>query len=101
MAGRIRIRGEMVSWSEVEEGALFPGRRGCRCHCYSAGAGRGGIRLFATLRPGATATAETIRSHCRIVMAKFLVSTGVTILDEMPRTVTGKPEKDRLATYSL
>jgi len=50
---------------------------------------------------GATATAETIRSHCRIVMAKFPVSTSVTILDEMPRTVTGKPEKDRLATYSL
>ena len=30
-------------------------------------------------------------------MAKFMVPAIITILEEMPRTVTGKPEKGKLA----
>ena len=41
------------------------------------------------------------RAHCRSVMAKFMVPAIVTILEEMPRTVTGKPEKGKLAALSV
>ena len=46
-------------------------------------------------------TEEDIRVHCRSVMAKFMVPAIVTILEEMPRTVTGKPEKGKLAALSV
>ena len=55
------------------------------------------IRLFVTLKPGTSLTEEEIRTHCRSVMAKFMVPATVTILEDMPRTVTGKPEKGKLA----
>ena len=41
------------------------------------------------------------RARCRSVMAKFMVPAIVTILEEMPRTVTGKPEKGKLAALSV
>ena len=41
------------------------------------------------------------RARCRSVMAKFMVPAIVTILEEMPRTVTGKPEKGKLTALSV
>ena len=41
------------------------------------------------------------RARCRSVMAKFMVPAIVTILEEMPHTVTGKPEKGKLAALSV
>ena len=63
--------------------------------------GQEDIRLFVTLKLGATCSAEDIRAHCRSVMAKFMVLAVVTILDSMLRTMTGKPEKGKLSELPL
>ena len=98
MAERIRVRGEMVSGYEVEEGALsHPQIEDAAAIGVPAALGEEDIRLFVTLKPGSCLSEEEIRAHCRGVMAKFMVPSIITILDEMPRTVTGKPEKGRLA----
>ena len=98
MAERIRVRGEMVSGFEVEEGALsHQGIEDAAAIGVPAALGEEDIRLFVTLKPGAGLTEDDIRSHCRAVMAKFMVPAIITILEEMPRTVTGKPEKGKLA----
>ncbi|MGC6452458.1 MAG: AMP-binding protein [Candidatus Puniceispirillaceae bacterium] len=102
MAERIRVRGEMVSGFEVEEGALaHPQIEDAAAIGVPAALGEEDIRLFVTLKPGSGLTAAEIQAHCRNVMAKFMVPAIVTILDDMPRTVTGKPEKGRLAQMSL
>ena len=51
--------------------------------------------------PGLGLTEEDIRAHCGSVMAKFMVPAILTILEEMPRTVTGKPEKGKLEGLSV
>ncbi len=101
-AERIRVRGEMVSGYEVEEGALsHPLIEDAAAVAIPAPLGEEDIRLFVTLRPGAVLTPEEIRQHCAGVMAKFMVPAVVTILPEMPRTPTGKPEKGKLAAMPL
>jgi len=102
MAERIRVRGEMVSGYEVEEGALLhPQIEDAAAIGVPSALGEEDIRLFVTLKPGSHLDAEEIQAHCRGVMARFMVPAIVTILDEMPRTVTGKPEKGRLAQIPL
>ena len=101
-AERIRVKGEMVSGLEVEEGALtHPDVEDAAALGMPSRLGEEDIRLFVTLKPGATCGAEDIRAHCRSVMAKFMVPAVVTILDSMPRTMTGKPEKGKLSELPL
>ena len=101
-AERIRVLGEMVSASEVEEGALtHPAVEDAAAVAIPAESGEEDIRLFVTLKPGRGATEAEIREHCRGVMAKFMVPKVVTVIDDMPRTPTGKPEKGRLARHPL
>ena len=102
MAERIRVRGEMVSGFEVEEGALsHPQIEDAAAIGVPAALGEEDIRLFVTLKPESDLTAADIKAHCRSVMAKFMVPAIVTILNDMPRTVTGKPEKGKLAMLPL
>ncbi|MEC8539907.1 MAG: hypothetical protein VXY51_09235 [Pseudomonadota bacterium] len=92
----------MVSGLEVEEGALtHPDVEDAAALGMPSKLGEEDIRLFVTLKPGATCSAEDIREHCRGVKAKFMVPAVVTILDSMPRTMTGKPEKGKLAGLPL
>ena len=93
---------EMVSGFEVEEGALYhQGTEDAAAIGVHAALGEEGIRLFVTLKPGVVLTEEDIRAHYRSVMAKFMVPAIVTILEKMPRMVTGKPEKSKLAALSV
>jgi long-chain acyl-CoA synthetase len=48
--------------------------------------------------PGADpgAVAEAVREHCRIRLARFKQPSRVEVVDELPRTVTGKVQKGRL-----
>lgn len=98
---RIRVRGEMVSGFEVEEGALgHPAVEDAAVVGVPAAHGEEDLRLFITLKPGMTASEEDILAHCRAAMARFMVPASVVILDAMPRTPTGKPEKGRLAALT-
>ena len=101
-AERIRVRGEMVSGFEVEEGALsHPAIEDAAAIAIPAELGEEDIRLFVTLKQGVDINTEDIKAHCQNVMAKFMVPKVITILDDMPRTPTGKPEKGKLAQIPL
>jgi crotonobetaine/carnitine-CoA ligase len=92
----------MVSGYEVEEGALsHPAVEDAAAIGIPAELGEETIRLFVTIKPGIDVTAQDIREHCRSCMAKYMVPTVVTILDAMPRTPTGKPEKGELGKLPI
>jgi len=100
MAERIRVRGEMVSSFEVEEGALsHPAVQDAAAVGVPSSLGEEEVRLFVVLKPGTTTAGDTIRSHCAARMAKYMVPREVIILDAMPRTPTGKPELAKLKQY--
>ena len=48
------------------------------------------VKAFVSLRPGATATPEELIAHCRERMAAYKYPRSVVLLDELPKTVTGK-----------
>lgn len=48
---------------------------------------------FVVLKPGAAATADDLRQHCRSTLAHFKVPHGFTFVTELPRTATGKIQK--------
>ena len=100
-AERIRVRGEMVSGFEVEEGVLsHEAVEDAAAIGVKASLGEEDIRVFVTLKQGAVLTPDELIAHCKKVMAKFMVPAIVTILDELPRTPTGKVEKGKLAVYT-
>ena len=48
------------------------------------------VKAFVSLRPGATATPEELIAHCRQRMAAYKYPRSVELIDELPKTVTGK-----------
>jgi fatty-acyl-CoA synthase len=48
---------------------------------------------FVVLKPGATATAEDLRGFVRDRLAHFKAPHGVSFVDELPKTATGKIQK--------
>ncbi len=98
MSERIRVKGEMVSGYEVEEGALsHPEIEDCAAIGVPGEMVEEDIKLFVVPKPGAKLTAERVRAYCAERMASFMVPRHIVFLDEMPRTPTGKPEKGKLA----
>jgi long-chain acyl-CoA synthetase len=48
------------------------------------------VKAFVSLKPGATATSEELIAHCKERMAAYKYPRSVVLLDELPKTVTGK-----------
>jgi long-chain acyl-CoA synthetase len=48
------------------------------------------VKAFVSLKPGATATAETLVAFCRERLATYKAPRQIEIRDEIPKTVTGK-----------
>jgi fatty-acyl-CoA synthase len=48
---------------------------------------------FVVLKPGASTSAEELRTYCRSNLAHFKVPHGFTFVPELPRTATGKIQK--------
>ena len=95
---RIRVKGEMVSGFEVEEGVLkHQSVEDCAVIGVPDKTGEESIKLFVTVKPGMTLNADSLREHCGEHMAKFMIPQDIVFLDDMPRTSTGKPEKGKLA----
>ena len=95
---RIRVKGEMVSGYEVEEGILkHPAIDDCAVIAVPGEMGEEDIKAFVTLKDGHEIDARDLRNHCTQLMAKFMVPKHIVFLQEMPRTPTGKPEKGKLA----
>ena len=48
------------------------------------------VKAFVSLQPGASVTPEELIAHCRERMAAYKYPRTVELLDELPKTVTGK-----------
>ncbi len=48
------------------------------------------VKAFVTLRPGATATEAELIAHCKARMSAYKYPRSVELIDELPKTVTGK-----------
>ena len=98
---RIRVKGEMVSAFEVEEGALtHPDVQDCVAIGIPGEMGEEDIKLFVVRKHGTEVTEEDLIQHCAKCMARFMVPKHIVFLEEMPRTSSGKPEKGKLAALS-
>ena len=48
------------------------------------------VKAFVSLKPGASATPEELIAHCKQRMAAYKYPRSVVLVDELPKTVTGK-----------
>ncbi len=97
-AERIRVRGEMVSGFEVEEGILsHPDIEDCAVIGIDSPLGEEEIKAFVVLKPNRSLTTGALQNYCMERMAKHMVPASVEIVNAIPRTPTGKPEKGRLS----
>ena len=98
---RIRVKGEMVSAYEVEEGVLtHPDVQDCAAIGVPSEMGEEDVKLFVVRKNGTEVTSEDLIQHCKERMARFMVPKHIVFLNEMPRTPTGKPEKGKLAALN-
>jgi acyl-coenzyme A synthetase/AMP-(fatty) acid ligase len=65
------------------------------------GPGQEDIRAFVVLKEGCTICAEEILEWCAGRMANYMLPRYVTVLDEMPKTMTQRIMKDRLRARPL
>jgi len=99
---RIRVKGEMVSAYEVEEGALtHPGVEDCAAIGVPGEMGEEDVKLFVVKKNNAKVTSKDLIQHCKDRMARFMVPKCIVFIPEMPRTSSGKPEKGKLAALEL
>jgi len=54
------------------------------------------VHAFVVLQPGASATAGEIIEHCRRNLARFKVPRGVTFVEDLPLTASGKIRRFKL-----
>ncbi len=95
---RIRVKGEMVSGYEIEEGILaHPDIEDCAVlGVLDETFGEERVKVFATLRAGTTLTLDALRAFCKPRMSRYMLPSELVILADMPRTPTGKPAKAKL-----
>ncbi|WP_369254883.1 AMP-binding protein [Geodermatophilus amargosae] len=48
------------------------------------------VKAFVSLKPGASATPDELIAHCKERMAAYKYPRSIELLDELPKTVTGK-----------
>ena len=97
MSERIRVKGEMVSAYEIEEGIFtHPVVTDCAVIGFPDGTGEEQVKAFVTLKENKTLTLEELRLFCAPIMGRFMVPAALEVLTEMPRTQTGKPAKAEL-----
>lgn len=99
---RLRVRGEMVSAYEIEEVVLtHPAVEDCAVIGLPDGAGEENVHACVTLRPGTALEPPALREYCAARMSRYMVPATVAVLDEMPRTPSGKPAKAELKARAL
>jgi len=92
-AQRIRVRGEMVSGFEVEEGILSHADvEDCAVVGVASTHGEEDINAFIVLKKDKIVSAKDIQAHCKNRMAKHMIPTVIEVVDKIPRTPTGKVE---------
>ena len=56
------------------------------------------LAAFVVLAPGASATPDTLKQHVRENLANYKVPREIIVLDELPRSSTGKILRSELRT---
>ncbi len=54
------------------------------------------VKAFVSFKPGVTATIEEITAHCRERLATYKVPRRIEVIDELPKTLTGKIQRVEL-----
>jgi len=97
MSERIRVKGEMVSAYEIEESIFtHPSVTDCAVIGIPDGTGEEQVKAFITLKENKTLTLEELRLFCAPIISRYMNPTSLEVLQEMPRTQTGKPAKAEL-----
>jgi len=55
------------------------------------------VKAFVALRPGASATAEELRSHCASSLARFKIPAEIEFRSDLPKSTVGKVLRSTLA----
>jgi long-chain acyl-CoA synthetase len=55
------------------------------------------VKAFVVLRPGASATADELRSHCASSLARFKIPAEIEFRSELPKSTVGKVLRSALA----
>ena len=98
----IRRRGENISPFEVEEVLLrHPGIRLCAVFGVPSALSEEDVKADLVLNPGHSVTEAEIAAFCAGLLARFQVPRYYEILDDLPRTPTGKVEKHILRTRPI
>jgi len=92
---QVKIRGHRVEPAEIE--AVLAARTDVREAAVIPHHGPAGTRLAAYVVPGTRApNADTLRAHMRRVLPDWMVPHHVAVLDALPRTATGKLDRNAL-----
>jgi long-chain acyl-CoA synthetase len=57
------------------------------------------VKAFVSVRPHATATPDELISFCKLRMAAYKYPRQIEIVDELPKTLTGKLLRRELRTH--
>lgn len=97
MKEMIRRRGENISEFEVEEAiGLHPAVAEAAAVGIPSELGEEDVKVYVQLLPEASVTETELLEHCRQTMARFMVPEAIELVDEFPRTSSGKIAKSRL-----
>jgi crotonobetaine/carnitine-CoA ligase len=98
----IRVKGESVSASEVEDVLLsFPGVLEAAAIAVPGELGGDDVKAVIVPTPGARIDHQALVRHCEDRLPKFYVPRYVELRDELPKTVTNKIQKHLLRTDGL
>lgn len=106
LAGRaddlVKVSGEKVYPSEVERALEnVPGVDEAAVVAFPDEKHGSRLHAFVQLKPEAKLTGEDLRSSVREMLEPYKVPRGVTFVEALPRTVTGKTDKRTLATAAV
>ncbi|HVB06796.1 MAG TPA: AMP-binding protein [Acidimicrobiales bacterium] len=92
--------GENIAPAEIEE-VLLRHPAVADAVCFGVEDEKYGETVSAAVRLTAEADERALIEHCRGSLAAFKVPTTIHVLDEIPRTATGKVQRRRVAEYVL
>jgi crotonobetaine/carnitine-CoA ligase len=93
----IRRRGENLAPSEVEEALVAqPGILEAAVVAVPADLGEDDVKAFVLLAPGTTIDYDALRAELEQVLTRFKIPRYVEVVDDFPRTPTGRIAKHQL-----
>lgn len=97
MNERIRVLGEMVSAFEIEEVILtHPAIEDCAVIGIASDKGEEDVKAFITLKNWHSLDEQELAKFCYGKMSRYMIPKFIQVLDDMPRTPSGKAAKSLL-----